>query len=238
MSKGIGRGSRRRPATGLRYWRGKLDLSQTVIAGNPGVASIVYGYGFPSKPGRIKIGYSSRGLSRIVEQSTGFPEKPVVHFLIHDAKARDIEAALHGALAERQADTLGVEWFDVGIEDVIAVSSHLSRALGREHGRRIRLALASASFFLVWMLFWPPLFAALSHIVSEGFAPTGIMSGVRYFRDYVFEGLFDRSWMTSAYRFASAEAGRIGAFWLLAGVSIAPGVVFAALPWRWRKRRA
>ena len=99
---------KRAKAAGLRIFRGRLGLDGTVIAGDRRISEVVYGYRFPSYPGRIKIGYSSRGLERVVEQSTAFPETPEVVFVIHDSRARDIEKAFHIALAGQQADVMGV----------------------------------------------------------------------------------------------------------------------------------
>lgn len=112
----------------LRTVRGSFDLSRTVVVGSPTNPNIVYGYRFPSHPRRIKIGYSSRGLSRVAEQATAFPEKPVIEFVIHDRRARTIEGAFHRALRGQQADTIGTEWFDASWGDVLAVSPALRKA--------------------------------------------------------------------------------------------------------------
>lgn len=114
----------------LRTTRSGLDMSRTIFAGPASCRSIVYGYGFPSQPGKIKIGYSSRGLDRVLEQSTGFPEKPIVFFSIRHPRAKELEAAFHRTLAHAQADTVGVEWFDVSLEEVIRVSPELREAIG------------------------------------------------------------------------------------------------------------
>jgi hypothetical protein len=112
----------------LRTVRGNFDLSRTVVVGSPTNPNIVYGYRFPSHPRRIKIGYSSRGLSRVAEQATAFPEKPIIEFVIHDRQARTIEGAFHRALRGQQADTIGTEWFDASWGDVLAVSPALRKA--------------------------------------------------------------------------------------------------------------
>lgn len=116
--------------TGLRSWRQKLDLGKALIVGPRNLDEIVYAYRFPSKPDRLKIGYSSRGLERVVEQSTGFPEKPVVIFVIHHKDAKNIEKSFHRALASRQADVLGTEWFDVSLSQLLRISPALRHAAG------------------------------------------------------------------------------------------------------------
>jgi hypothetical protein len=107
----------------LRRKRRELDTEGMIRAGRRGHRPVVYGYRFPSRPGLIKIGYSSRGLERVREQSTSFPERPQVLFVIHHPQAKDLEAALHQALADRQAHgVMGVEWFHVSLEEVILAS--------------------------------------------------------------------------------------------------------------------
>lgn len=124
-------------STRLRQRRGKLDLENVVRYGPSNLGEIVYGYRFPSFPDRIKIGYSSRGLARIKEQSTAFPEIPRVEFLIHHKNAARIEEELHLALAGRQANVMGVEWFHASFDDIVRVSPHLRRALGLHRRDRI-----------------------------------------------------------------------------------------------------
>lgn len=126
-----------------RGWRQRIDLGRAVIVGNSSDPRIVYGYRFPSHPRRIKIGYSSRGLVRVAEQSTAFPEKPVVEFVIHHPRARAIEAAFHAALRGSQSDVIGTEWFDASREEVMAASPLLRRATGRSRiARRLRIGLS------------------------------------------------------------------------------------------------
>lgn len=108
--------------------RGNFDLSRTIVVGSPTNPNIVYGYRFPSHPRRIKIGYSSRGLARVAEQATAFPEKPIIEFVIHDRRARTIEGAFHRALRGQQSDTIGTEWFDASWGDVLSVSPALRKA--------------------------------------------------------------------------------------------------------------
>ena len=93
--------------------------------------SIVYGYRFPARPEALKIGYSGRGIQRIYEQTTGFPEMPEVVFVLHHPDAAAIEHRIHQDLAHRQLhDMVGVEWFRADLDDVAAVSPELRRAMG------------------------------------------------------------------------------------------------------------
>ncbi len=116
-------------------------MENAVVAGDRRLGEIVYCYRFPAHPGRVKIGYSSRGLARVSEQSTAFPEKPELLFVIHDRRAKAIEAAFHEALAHRQADVMGTEWFDVGWKDILAVSPILRRARGTSAGKKVLRAI-------------------------------------------------------------------------------------------------
>lgn len=122
----------------LRTTRRPLDMAGAVIAGSPRHRPIVYGYRFPSRPQALKVGYSSRGVERIREQTTGFPEPPQVVFVIHDKNAAAVEKRIHHSLASAQIhDTVGVEWFHASLEDVVKVSPELRRALGRQRWRAL-----------------------------------------------------------------------------------------------------
>lgn len=150
---------KRAKAAGLRIFRGRLGLDGTVIAGDRRISEVVYGYRFPSYPGRIKIGYSSRGLERVVEQSTAFPETPEVVFVIHDSRARDIEKAFHIALAGQQADVMGSEWFDASWRDLLRVSPVLRKASGHRRWREVLrwiatavLATGAAALYPFWVM--------------------------------------------------------------------------------------
>ena len=161
----------RRKGSGLRTHRRGMRHESAIVAGDPRCREVVYGYGFPSCPGRIKIGYSSRGLRRVAEQSTAFPERPVLHFVIHDPRAKSLEAAFHAALADRQSDTMGVEWFDVSVRDCLAVSPALRRASGRAAARlRHRLALFAALAGLSGLLY-APLALSLMALTTDWQAP-------------------------------------------------------------------
>ena len=122
----------------LRTRRNAVSLQGAVVAGSARVRPIVYGYTFASRPDRIKIGYSSRGVERIKEQTTGFPEPPRVLFVIRSRDAAAIEKRMHASLAGKQArDTVGVEWFEASFDDVVRVSPELRRALGVQRWRSV-----------------------------------------------------------------------------------------------------
>jgi len=142
---------------GHRKYRQKLDLSNAVIAGDSRLPQVVYCYRFPSRPERLKIGYSSRGLTRVVEQSTSFPEKPEVIFVIHDRRAKVIESAFHEALAHRQSDVLGTEWFDANWKDLLSVSPILRKAAGKSSFRRLAGIAVYAGLVCVSLALYAPL---------------------------------------------------------------------------------
>ncbi|WP_378943454.1 GIY-YIG nuclease family protein [Paracoccus sp. R86501] len=172
----------------LRTVRGSFDLSRTVIVGSPTNPNIVYGYRFPSHPRRIKIGYSSRGLARVAEQATAFPEKPLIEFVIHDRRARTIEGAFHRALRGRQADTIGTEWFDASWGDVLAVSPVLRKASFAYNivlGCKIA---GSALLGLLGLVLYPLLLALIAAVISGASA----MPVWEFGRDYI-DGIFGRA---------------------------------------------
>lgn len=155
------------PSKPLRRHRGKLNLENVVRFGPTHLNQIVYGYRFPAFPDRIKIGYSSRGLARIKEQSTAFPEVPRVEFVIHHENAARIEEELHLALADRQADVMGVEWFHASFDDVVKVSPHLRRALGLHRRDRIlRYAMAGMGA-IIGLLLIPVLVMVMTSMLSN-----------------------------------------------------------------------
>jgi hypothetical protein len=219
----------------LRRRRGNLDLGGTVIAGNRSERGIVYGYGFPSRPGRIKIGMSTRGVARIVEQSTGFPEKPTVHFLIHHRNPKDLEESLHLAMKDRQADTLGVEWFDATLEDVIARSPDLRQALGRQAAWRRRKLLGSVLLAAAGLILAPVIYPMATIATVEG-----VMSG----RSIVMAKLAAENitslraealwWPMELLRGAAAGEADIGAML----IALIPSAMLAAAPWRLGRRQA
>lgn len=164
----------------LRTVRGSFDLSRTVIVGSPTNPNIVYGYRFPSHPRRIKIGYSSRGLSRVAEQATAFPEKPIIEFVIHDRRARTIEGAFHRALRGQQADTIGTEWFDASWGDVLAVSPVLRKAsLAYSIVLGCKVAL-SALMGLAGLLLYPVILAIVAALLTGAATGPVIDYGLDY----------------------------------------------------------
>jgi hypothetical protein len=168
-----------RPSNGLRHYRQRLDLTSTIVVGSPKLLSVVYCYRFPSRPDRIKIGYSSRGLKRVAEQSTAFPEKPEVVFVIHHKQAKDMEVAFHQALASRQSDVMGTEWFDATLADVLKVSPLLRRAVGAGRvAARVKLALA-ISLVAAGVAAYPAMLSSLQGAL-DGASISQIVARPRY----------------------------------------------------------
>tara|TARA_Y100000815_G_C13317023_1_gene490844 strand:+ start:518 stop:1174 length:657 start_codon:yes stop_codon:yes gene_type:complete len=147
---------------------GKLVMDRAIIAGDPSLGEIVYCYQFPSRRDRIKIGYSSRGLRRIVEQSTGFPENPEVLFVIHDPRAAMIEKELHASLSDKQAAVLGREWFGANIRDVLAVSPILRKAAHKQRWRSIPRLFGAGALFGLGMFFMPIIALMAVELMGQG----------------------------------------------------------------------
>jgi len=143
-------------------------MDRAVIAGDPRLNEIVYCYRFPSKRDRIKIGYSSRGVKRILEQSTGFPENPEVLFVIHHPEAVTIEPQLHAALAHKQAAVLGNEWFIAGIGDVLKVSPLLRKAARRQKWRSVPRLFGAGALFGVGLFLMPLLCLLVIKLSGKG----------------------------------------------------------------------
>jgi hypothetical protein len=160
--------SRRTTSGRHRKYRQKLDTGNALVAGDPRLQHIVYCYRFPSRPDRVKIGFSTRGLARVAEQSTAFPEKPEIVFVIHDRRAKTIESAFHEALAHRQADVLGTEWFDVGLKDLFAVSPILRKAAGKNTARRFEKTGLVVILCLISFMLYIPLAATQIHLFQGG----------------------------------------------------------------------
>lgn len=136
-----------------------MVTDSAVVTGDRQISSIVYGYRFPSHPGRMKIGYSTRGLARVAEQSTAFPEKPELVFAIHARDAKALESEFHKALEDRQADVMGTEWFEVDWPEILAVSPHLRRATGAVR-RELRVRMVLMALVGIVMAMIHPLVAA------------------------------------------------------------------------------
>lgn len=160
------RKGRGRKGKALRTYRQKISLDGAVIAGNRRQNHVVYGYRFPSHPGRMKIGFSTRGIDRVAEQSTAFPEKPELVFMIHDPDAKRLEKAFHMALSDRQSDVMGTEWFDVSWRDVLRVSPHLRRATGKGRGHPLRWMM-TLILALVMAAAYPALAAACTGVIND-----------------------------------------------------------------------
>lgn len=225
----------RAKSAGLRTWRQKIDLDGAVVCGPTKLSSIVYCYSFPSCPGRIKIGYSSRGLARIAEQSTAFPEKPKVLFVIHDPKAKEIEAAFHIALSDRQSDVMGTEWFDAGWPELLRVSPTLRRALGVGRMGRWMKGVGSSLLCLAGLLAAPPLMAAISGLI-KGLAFSEVLPGIKGYGATVLAGDWAVALEMGKAMIRYAFAGEISPAWPLLGM--APAAVLAWLPWKRPRRQA
>lgn len=169
----MSRSAKRPRAAGLRKYRNRIQTDRALIAGNPRLGEIVYGYRFPSHPGRMKIGYSSRGLARVSEQSTAFPEMPELVFVIHHPQAKRLEGAFHDALAHRQANVMGTEWFEVEMDDLLKISPQLRQAAGRGAARRLRHAFGFLACAAIGLALYPPL-AQSQAAFALGMPPTQI----------------------------------------------------------------
>lgn len=166
--------STRARRSGHRKYRQKIDVANAVIVGDRRRMDIVYCYRFPSRPDRVKIGFSTRGLARVEEQSTSFPEKPELLFVIHDRRAKQIEGSFHEALAHRQADVMGTEWFDASWSDLLAVSPSLRRAAGKGTLRRALQLATTLCLLLTSIALYAPL--AWTQISLVDGAPLGLVA--------------------------------------------------------------
>jgi len=226
----------RRKAAGLRTWRQKLDLSGTIVAGPQTLGEVVYCYRFPSRPGRVKIGYSSRGLARVAEQSTAFPERPEVLFVIHDPAARKIEEAFHIALADRQADVMGTEWFEADLEDILRISPILRRATGVE-GRRRRVRMAASLALAALGVILTPATLAGWVALADGMGVLRVMMDVSRYPAQILEGDLRGAGETAGYLWRYARASEPPLLLDIAGFAHIP--LLAAIPWyRWRRQAA
>jgi T5orf172 domain len=143
-----------------RRRRRPLLMDQTVIVGRRSTPHVVYAFRFPSRPWALKIGYSSRGLERIREQTTGYPEAPEVVLVFHHRDAKRIERALHDSLSPVQMHgTVGTEWFRAGLEDLVAASPDLRAAMGRQFWRSKARWIVAALGLGVWSALLPLWFA-------------------------------------------------------------------------------
>lgn len=209
---------------GLRKYRQKMVTEGAVITGDRRLSEIVYCYRFPSHPGRVKIGYSSRGLARVAEQSTAFPEKPELIFVIHDKRARMIEEAFHVALKDHQADVMGTEWFDVEWEDILKVSPALRRATGRERVRCRRKIAAGVVLACVSSCLYPML--AMTQLGMAGnLSPDVIFSAWGAYFDGLSSGrieLVGQAWGDAVEAMRQSE--------MPVGMKVLPAMLAGVLP--------
>lgn len=88
--------------------------------------NIVYAYGYPCAPDRLKIGLTTVGdtIQRIAAQiSTGTPDKPNLLLEIRTHDCKSLERAIHATLEYRGRKIAGAgkEWFKTTRDEVVAV---------------------------------------------------------------------------------------------------------------------
>lgn len=88
-------------------------------------SGVVYGYGYPSCPDRLKIGYTEGDtVQRIAAQiGTGTPDKPTLLLEIETDQCRSLERAIHATLETRgrKIEGAGAEWFVTSRDEVLAI---------------------------------------------------------------------------------------------------------------------
>jgi hypothetical protein len=219
----------------LRKYRQKLDMTGALIAGPPTCLEVVYAYRFPSRPDRIKIGYSSRGLKRVLEQSTSFPEKPQIVFVIHDNRARDIEVSFHEALKHKQADVLGTEWFDVTMRDLRSVSPILRKAAGVGRVARRFKAVGSVALIIAGLPVYPAAAVIVSAATSDVIA-IDAMSIASTHMSAIFDANISEIINSTLWIRSFLEGyGANNIPWIIAAI---PFPVLALIPWRRSRRQA
>jgi hypothetical protein len=208
----------------LRSYRGKINTSNMVKAGHPRHRGIVYGYQFPSRTDIMKIGYSSRGLIRVYEQSTGFPETPDVLFSIHAKNAKDIEGRIHKDLAHRQVkDVIGTEWFAVDLGDVLNVSPELRKAMGRQRWKSFWVWFSFLLFVSVWAIALP----LLSQVLT--FLGGGEVTALSSFWQAYWGGLFAEPWLFA--RFVGSYAWDVVSLKVPSFETVVAGLMFFLPGW-------
>ncbi len=228
MSKG-------KSSSRLRKYRQRIDLSQAVIVGRKSLGSICYAYRFPSRPDRIKIGYSSRGVERVAEQSTAFPEKPEVIFIIHDKRAEEIEGAFHKALAPYQSDVLGTEWFDVSFSDLLAVSPALRRAVGAGRTQRFFKWAFSALFFAIGVLAIPAI-AAIITAIADGQGVADAVAVSKFYIAAVYDRALDPAMRSGRWLLQESWGRDVPVVFPL--LSLVPALLMGVAPWVRLRRQA
>jgi hypothetical protein len=227
--------SKKKTSSRLRKYRQRIDLSQAVVVGRKSLGSICYAYRFPSRPDRIKIGYSSRGVERVAEQSTAFPEKPEVIFIIHDKRAEEIEAAFHKALASYQSDVLGTEWFDVSFQDLLAVSPALRRAVGAGRVQRFFKWIFSAIFFFLGLLALPAI-AAVITAIAEGQGVPDAVAVSKYYLNAVADRSYEPAVASGKWLLSTSWKRDVPIIFPI--LSVVPALLMGVAPWIRLRRQA
>jgi hypothetical protein len=200
-----------------RRRRRPLLMDQAVIVGRRSTPHVVYAFRFPSRPWALKVGYSSRGLERVREQTTGYPEAPEVVLVFHHRDAKRIERSLHGALSSQQMHgTVGTEWFRADLDDLVASSPELRAAMGRQlwrSGARWALALSGLVVWAALLPLWLALFA------QDGAATFAAVAGE-----------WSHAPLSAVGRSVSSVAALLGG-----GVGLESAVlpILAAVSWMW-----
>lgn len=101
-----------------------VDTSDVVRLGAG--PTIVYAYGYPCAPDRLKIGLTTgdTAVQRIVGQiTTGTPDKPALLLEIRTHDCNALEKAMHAILEYRGAKVMGAgkEWFKTSRDEVVTI---------------------------------------------------------------------------------------------------------------------
>ncbi len=93
---------------------------------------IVYAYGYPCAPDRLKIGMTEVDcVQRIVQQiNASTPDRPVLHVEIRTDRCRTLERAMHSVLEHRGKKVLGGgdEWFRTTAAEIIDIYQFVTKA--------------------------------------------------------------------------------------------------------------
>lgn len=208
----------------LRTYRGKINTENMVKAGDKRHRGIVYGYHFPSRTDIMKIGYSSRGLVRVYEQSTGFPETPSVLFCIHSKEAKNIESRIHKDLAHRQVkDVIGTEWFAVDLGDVLSVSPELRKAMGRQRWKSFWVWISFFLFAFVWAMMLP----LVSQVLN--FVAVGKISALSNFWGVYWASLVAEPW--SFFKYVTSHAWSVVSLKMSSLEAVVAALLFCLPGW-------
>jgi hypothetical protein len=100
-----------------------VDTSDVVRLGEG--QSIVYAYGYPCAPDRLKVGLTTGDtIQRIVAQiGTSTPDKPALLLEIRTHDCSALERAVHAVLEYRGGKVVGAgkEWFKTSRDEIIAI---------------------------------------------------------------------------------------------------------------------